>query len=269
MATKTKEHVKQLSKRPSYDIPLRAITANTNPRNPLSASLIDQGWDCMTGDKQIWKLATSDDPEERAKYVNLIQDFDPEIASMAASILSQGLLELVEVCEGGGAKFRLVFGARRCLAVLFNWCLTGKPKEPTIQAFLTKGNSTTLTHRAMLENIRKPQSVIDEARAIQAALNNGENKQDVERQTGFSLATINSRLSLLELEPREQKKLAEGKTTVRAVKQSHAEKNGTAKPTKTPMRTRKEIETAQQEFAEHTKERHVLDWMLGLREKIA
>ena len=269
MSKVKKQDTKQLAKRPTYDIQIRAITGNTNPRNPLHASLQSQGWDCMSGDKQVWKLATSDDAEERAQYVKLIQDFDPELASLAATILSQGLLEPVEVCEGGGGGFRLVFGARRCLAILFNWCLLGKPKEPTVQAFLTKGNATTLLHRAVVENIRKPQSVIEEARAIQTAINNGEAKDEICRQLGMSAGTINNRLSLLELDPKEQRKLHEGKASVKEVKQAHAEKNGTAKSAVTPMRSRKEIVKAQEEFAEHTKERRVLDWMLGLREKIS
>lgn len=255
------------SSRPTYDIPIRAITSNTNPRNPLSASLQSQGWDCMQGDKQIWGLAVSDDPAERAKYVQLIQDFDPEIASMASTILSQGLLEPVEVCEGGTKKFRLVFGARRCLAILFNWCLLGKPKEPIVQVFLEKGNATHLLHRALVENIRKPQSVIEEARAIKMSLNNGEDRAEIGRQLGMSASTINNRLALLELPAKEQAKLHEGKTTVKAVKEEVAKKNGTHVE-KVKIRSRKEIEQAAEEFAEGTKERAVFDWLMCKTEKI-
>lgn len=269
MATKEKPTGKKLSGKPSYDVEIRLITGNTNPRNPLSASLQSQGWDCMAGDKPIWTLATSDDAAERAAYVKLIQDFDPELVSLAATILSQGLLEPVEVCEGGGGKFRLVFGARRCLAILFNWCLLGKPKEPTVQAFLTKGNATTLLHRAVVENIRKPQTVIEEARAISSALNNGQEKEEIGRMLGMSIATVNNRLALLDLDPKDQRKLHEGKVTVAKVKQDHAEKNGTATPAKTPMRTRKEVMGAIDEYAPHTKERAVLDWMIGERDKIS
>lgn len=221
----------------------------------------------MQGDKQIWKLATSDDAAERAAFVKLIQDFDPEIASMASTILSQGLLEPVEVAEGGSKKFRLVFGARRCLAILFNWCLLGKPKEPMIQAFLEKGNATHLLHRALVENIRKPQSVIEEARVIKMALNNGEDKADVCRQLGMSIATVNSRLALLDLDPKQQKKLHEGKASVKEVKEEVAKKNGTHVEVKR-MRSRKEVEQAATEYREGTPQRKVLDWMLGLTEKI-
>lgn len=251
-----------------WSIPIRQINANTNPRNPLSASLQSQGWDCMTGEKQIWKLAVSDDAAERAQYVKLIQDFDPEIASLAATILSQGLLEPIEVREGGTGTFTLVFGARRCLATLFNWCLLGKPKEPMIETKLVKGNSTTLLHRAVIENIRKPQSFIDEAVAIQAAINNGEDKAEVGRQLGMSVSTVVARLKLLELDPKEQQKIREGRMTGAEAKKAVAEKNGKTVEPKTPIRKRKEIEKAMDEYSAGRPERAALEWVLGLREKI-
>jgi len=260
------------SARPTYDIQVRAISGNTNPRNPLSASLQDQGWDCMSGEKKLWELAVSDHADERAKYVQLIQDFDPEIASLAATILSQGLLEPVEVCEGGTGKFRLVFGARRCLAVLFNWCLLGKPKEPIIQAFLVKGNATKLLHRAAVENIRKPQSVVEVARVIEQSVNMGEDKDEIARQLGMSRSTVDQRLKLLELPAKTLKAIQEGKISVKEAKEQHAETNGhTKSPAEkpVPLRKRKEIEAALAEFADTTKEYKALAWVLGLREKIA
>lgn len=256
------------SSRPTYDIPIRMITGNTNPRNPLSSSLQSQGWDCMQGEKQVWKLAVSDDAGERATYVKLIQDFDPEIVSLAATILSQGLLEPVEVSEGGSKKFRLVFGARRCLAILFNWCLLGKPKEPMVQAFLKKGNETELLHRAIVENIRKPQSVIEEARSIQMAINNGEKKDEVCRQLGMSIGTINNRLALLDLPPKQQQQIHEGKLNVKKAREETAHANGTPIEKKPRMRSRKEVEEEAEEYNVGTKERAVFDWLLGKTEKI-
>lgn len=222
----------------------------------------------MQGEKQIWKLAVSDDAAERAAYVKLIQDFDPEIVSLAATILSQSLLEPVEVCEGGGKKFRLVFGARRCLAILFNWCLLGKPKEPIIQAFLEKGNATHFLHRAMIENTRKPQSVIEEARGIKMALNNGEDKAEVCRNLGMSIGTVNNRLALLDLDPKQQQKIHEGKLNVKKAREEVAQSNGRHVEAKPKLRSRKEIEAAAEEYAEGTKERAVFNWLLGKTEKI-
>lgn len=266
--TKETEATKRPSGRPSYDIQVRAINGTLNPRNPLSASLVSQGWDCMKGDKDIWKLATSDDATERAMFVQLIQDFDQHILTIAATVLSQGLHNPIDAVEGGSAKYRLISGHCRSLAVLFNWCLLGKPKEPFIQAFLQKGNTSSLTHRAVVNNLHRPQSVIDEAKAIQMTLNAGETKDEVARQLGCSLKTINERLKLLELEPREQQKIHEGKKTVT---QAKAERNGSAKAEgdkPPPIRKRKEIEAALEELGKG-EARNAIEWVLGLREKIS
>jgi ParB/RepB/Spo0J family partition protein len=256
MDTEKKASLKKL-----YEIPIRSIKGNTNPRQPLSDALHKLGWTVFDGDKQLWTLATSDDLEQRAEFVKLVQEHDPDIAAMAATILAQGLLEPVEVRESGTKTYTLVFGCRRCLATLYNWCVLGKPKEPMIQAFLVKGNSTDLLHRAVIENIRKPQSVIEEAKAIKIALNAGQAKEEIAAQYGYSLTTLNQRLKLLELEPAEQQKIHDGKTTA-----SKALSNG--EEPKPKVRSRKVIEEAANEYRQGTAERRVLDWVLGVTEKI-
>lgn len=268
--TKAKEP-KRLSDQKVYEISLLAINKNTNPRNPLSASLQSQGWDCMTGEKPIWLLATSSKAEDRAMFVQLIQDFDPELASLAATIRSVGLESPIEVREGGGGGvFTLVYGSRRCLATLFNWCLLGKPKDPWIKATLVKGNEAHLLTRAIIENVRKNQTPIDEAKAIQLSVNLGETKENIAETLGVSIQTVNSRMQLLELSPKEQRAIQEGKVTVKDAKRAHAEANGKpSKEPKTPMRSRKEVESALSEYAERTPEHRVLSWMLGVREKIS
>lgn len=261
---------RKLSQKKTYEIPIRKITSNTNPRNPLSKALQDQGWDVFGDGKSIWALAVSDDPAQRAEYAQLIRDHDPDIASLATTILSQGLLQAVEVREGGSgpnATFTLVFGCRRCLAVLYNWCVLGKPKEPIIQAALVKGNANHLLHRAITENIRKQPSPVEEAKAINWALNNGETKQEICEQYGFSETTLKARLDILELPPEKQKKIHEGKLTVaKAMKEST---NGHADEPKKSLRKRKEIEEALQEFPIGSQCRRALEWVIGERDKIA
>lgn len=263
MAAK-KQSEKRTSQKKVYEVPLRSITKNTNPRNPLSKSLESQGWDCMKGEKQIWPLAVSEDAAERGLFVKLIEDFDPAIVSMAATIRAIGLETPIEVRESGSGTFTLVFGARRCLATLFNWALLGKPKEPWIEASLVKGNEADLLTRALVENIRKPQSVIEEAKAIKMAVNIGEKREEIADHLGMSMKTLKSRLDLLNLDPKEQQKIHEGKKSVKKVKE---EANG--KPKKPPMRSRTEVTAAMEEFPESRPERKVLEWMLGMREKIA
>lgn len=178
------------SKRKAYLIPVRRIVANTNPRNPLSQKLQELGYGVFAsaeGVPTLWSLATSDNPEDRQRYVQLIEEQDPELAQIANTLLSVGQLEPVEVRANGKRAngdntYTLVFGCRRCLAVLYNWCVLGKPKEPLVEAFLEKGNEAQLLHRAVIENIRKDPNPIEVARAMQYALNNGETEREVAAQ---------------------------------------------------------------------------------------
>lgn len=261
---------KKKSDKTVYEIPLRRINSNTNPRNPLSDSLQAMGWEVMCGpvEKQVWPKAVSEDAGQRAEYVHLVQEHDPELASLAATILSQGLLEPIEVREGGTGTFTLVFGMRRCLATLYNWCLLGKPKEPTISAFMVKGNAARLLHRAVVENIRRPQSVIEEARSIQTCLNAGEDVSEVARQMGMAESTVKERLKLLELEPREQRALHEGRASVKAMKRKKAEQNGHAPKDAVKIRSRKEIMIAAEEFSSSHTITRFFDWLLCKTEKI-
>jgi ParB family chromosome partitioning protein len=179
---------------------------------------------------------------------------------VVATLLSVGLEQPIEVREGGSGTYTLVYGARRCLAALFNWCVLGKPKEPFIEARLVKGNEATLLHRAVIENIRKHQSVIDEAKVIQLSLNAGDTKEEVAEQLGMSLSTIENRLKLLELDPKTQHKIHDGSMSVKKAK---AESNGHVEPSKPPIRKRREIEEAAEEFALDRPERKILEWVLG------
>ena len=264
----TKERAESRTK--VYSIPVRNITANTNPRQALSSSLDSQGWTVFEGEKAIWPLAVSDNPDDRATFVRLIQDFDPDLAAMAGTLATQGQLQAVEVREGGTSNgktpYTLVFGCRRCLAILFNWCLTGKPKEPVVNATLIKGNEGALLQRAIVENIRKQPAPVEEARTIKMLINLGQTKEEVARDLGYSKQTLSNRLKLLDLDPETQRKIDAGKMTV--AKAMEPEKNGADHEGRPKIRSRKEIEAAVAEYAEHTKERKVLDWILGLREKI-
>lgn len=85
-------------------------------------------------------------------------------------------------------------------------------------------------------------------------------------ELGMSKKTLDNRLKLLNLPPEQQKKIEAGKMTAT---KALAEKNGIPAKTATPMRTRKEVTAAMEEFPESRPERKVLEWMLGMREKIA
>jgi ParB/RepB/Spo0J family partition protein len=258
-----------------YLIPVRQIVANTNPRNPLSAELQKKGYGVFAGEPglpPLWKLGTSDSQQERALYADLIREHDPDLAALASNVLALGLLEAVEVHDNGnksGANtYTLVFGCRRCLAVLYNWCVLGKPSEPVVEARLVKGNEVTLMHRAVSENVRKQPSAVEEARAYQFALNAMETKEDLARTHGVSVATINNRLALLELPVAVQKRIEEGTLKpTKALEAFRAEEKSEETEKKPRMRSRKAVEEALTEFADTTPQGRVLAWVLGTREE--
>lgn len=256
-------------------IPVRRITGNTNPRNPLSAELQKMGFEGLfegrEGEPSLWQLATSEDANERGAFVKLMQDHDPEFCAWASTFITQGQLQPIEVrnngkTSDGGTNYLLVFGARRCLAVLYNWCLTGKPKEPVIEAKSVKGNNASLVQRAVVENMRKQPSVIEEAKAIKQAINLGMSRDEVAAEQGCTLETVRRKLKLLELEPSVQKKVHAGTLTMQKALDGPKEKNGEVRP---KTRTRKQVEEALEEFAEGRPEWRALQWVLGNRDKIS
>lgn len=205
----------------NYLIPCRQIVANHNPRNPLSAELVKDGYSVFEPNKEkqlpsLWSLATSDQPGDRAFYAHLIEERDPELAALAATILSVGQLEAVEVRDNGakggkGNSYTLVFGCRRVLAILYNWCVLGKPKEPVVEAKLSpKINEAGLLHRSVIENIRKEPTCVEIAKSLQMALNNQETIEDVAKGYGRSTTWVRNKLALLQLPADVLRRLADG-----------------------------------------------------------
>jgi ParB/RepB/Spo0J family partition protein len=266
------------SKAKIYRVPVRQIVANTNPRDPLAAPLQQMGhgvFQSRDGFASLWNLATSEDPGERQRYVQLVQEHDTELAGFAANLLAVGQLQPVEVRDNGKRgdgqnTYTLVFGCRRCLAILFNWCVLGKPVEPVVEAVLTKGNEVTLMHRAVSENIRKDPNPIEVAKSLQYALNNGETREDLAKQYGVSPQTIDNRLALLELPLPVQKRVAEGQLKpTRALAQLHAPSDQAPK-VRLKIRCRKEIEERYQNLVvengsgQTSVEKNILAWVLQI-----
>jgi ParB/RepB/Spo0J family partition protein len=264
------------SKAKTYLIPIRQIVVNHNHRNPVSREL--QSYTIFlqgNGQPSLWELATSDRADERARYVRLIQERDPELAALASNILAFGQLEPAEVRDNGKRKsdgqntYTLVFGCRRCLAILFNWCSLGKPQEPVVEAKLVKGNEVTLLHRTISENdFRKQPNAIEVAQSLQWALNNGESKASLAQQYGVSKQTIANRLALLELPLDVQQRIAAGKLSPSKALDKAQGRNGEAVEAKPKLRSRLEIEQAYGEFTADSAEGRVLGWLLRKRENI-
>lgn len=286
MATAKKETEKKPSKAGTWTIPVRSISGNSNPRFPLSDAIKLAGYGIFKLQPEstlptVWELATSPDPERRKQYCDLIAEHDPEFAGWASTFLTQGQLQPAECREGGSGKFTLVFGCRRALAILYNWCLLGKPAEPVIEVKLVKGNETDLLHRAFTENTRKNPNAIEDARSIRMAMNAGEEAAAIAQARGISEQTIKNRLALLELPIKKQQQIEAGtlKPTKALASLRHAnngdgteeasdnaESNGETSQPKAKRRSAKEVREAMNEFAESTPIHKFAAWVLGERE---
>lgn len=131
------------------------------------------------------------------------------------------------------------------------------------EAHLAKGNNNALLHRDVIENSRRNQSPIDEARAIKIALNNGQTKKEAANEYGVTVQTNANRLALLDL-PLDQKRANEEGRFKKTVAVQKARNSST--PPRPKMRPRNVIEKAMSEFAEHRTEYKVLAWVLGKTE---
>jgi ParB/RepB/Spo0J family partition protein len=263
------------SKTNLYLIPVRQIVANTNPRNPLSNELVKRGWKVFENgpenQKGLWYFAISELASDRAFFTSTMEQYDPEFVAWAGTFLTQGQLEPAEVRDNGskGEKeptYTLIFGCRRCLAVLYNWCKTGKPTEPVIEARLFKGNNVSGLYRAVVENTRKAPNVIEEARAIQIALNANQTEEEVCQQYGISDATLRNRIKLLELPPETQQKIIEGKLSpTKALEALSQEKQEAGlEQSRTHKRpSKKDLQVALSEYAPQTLQHRMIAWFLG------
>lgn len=259
----------------TYRIPVRRIVGNTNPRYPFSREVEAAGYGIFESGsadlKPLWALATSDDAGERAEFVRVVQELDPEFCAWAGTFLTQGQLQDVEVRDNGRRAdgvnyYTLVYGCRRCFAVLYNWCLLGKPAEPVVKAKMAKGSNAGLLHRAVVENTQRRPTVVEEAKAIRLAVNNGQTEEEVAREYGYSEDTVRKRLALPELEPGAVRRVREGTLSVTKALAgpgggAKAGANGAPR-----VRRRKELEAARKEMKDDKAVCKVLDWCLGLRD---
>jgi ParB/RepB/Spo0J family partition protein len=272
MARSTKSE----SSKKLYRVPLNKIVSAHNPRNPLGPHAQAEGLTFAS----LWEQAISTDAAEQAAYVSAIDQYEMDgIKALAASILSNGLIQAITLREAGSGNFTLIAGSRRCLAVAYNAC-RGAGKAD-IEATLVKGNSVEMMYTGLAENgNRKDQNPMELCRAYQLQVNGGQTTADVATREGYSEQTVKNYLRLLELEPKNQKKVEAGKLTItgalkllRNGQKDGDGSNGEPKGRKPKVRSRKAIEerlaTLLGEVSESAmtaadkREVEVLRWLLG------
>lgn len=235
-----------------YWIPTRQVRQDYNPRNPLlGTGLAKAGYTMFDGgEKDLVRLANSDNPEDRAAMCAAIEEHDKEFAPWAATMLTVGQTQPVEVKEVKGKAgkpdtYQLVNGARRTLANLYNWCKTGKGAEPLIQAkFAPKMNESATVHRQIVDNTAKKPNPIEAAEAIQRCVNQGQSVAKIAELYGRSEGWVYYVLSILELPEEQQARIRKGtlKPSVALAEKKKA-KGGKTKEKKASKHVRERLGT--------------------------
>jgi ParB-like chromosome segregation protein Spo0J len=226
------EQVKE-SQRKLYTVDARLIvnSLNDNHRNPFTKTMHSRGiglFEAIPGHEEglaLWYLAVSDDPALRAEFLRLMELYeqsnpaDPTIIDLATSIHAglKGQMHQVFLRDNGVNKktgnrtFTLIAGHRRVLAILWLWC-KGLRKTPSVEVEFVKGNNLDLTALQKDENaLRKNVSPVIVAQGYRRSLSEGATLEQVAAANGVSEATVDKWLKFLELEPKEQIRLEEGK----------------------------------------------------------
>ncbi len=108
--------------------------------------------------------ALSEDALQTKQYVQLMDDYEPEIIVLADNMATMGLLEPIRVREAEAkGKVDLIFGCRRTLAWLYNHAKSGGKITARITAEVVESEAKESLLSSLSENIRAEPSPIDEA----------------------------------------------------------------------------------------------------------
>lgn len=199
----------------------RDIIKCENPRYPLSDEMRKNGFGVLgtfpqdsenTPLKDLWRMASSDDQDDRTTYTQLIEDSDESIRQLGQTIITASQLQPIGVSEAPEkGKYILAFGQRRCLAVLYNYC-KGLSKKCLIEAKVKKQNENDAFASAIIENqARKAMSVVEEGYAFLRMKNMGLTEKEIANEQGLSESTVKNRIKLTTLDKKIQDKIAAGK----------------------------------------------------------
>jgi ParB-like chromosome segregation protein Spo0J len=219
------------SQRKTFKIDARLITGShkNNHRDIFRKDVTEVGYglfESQPGKPELpplWSLATSNDAAKRAEFLRVMELYegvnpaDPTIIELAQSIYAgkAGQINPVQLLvkgkKDGKPQIEIIAGHRRCLAVLWLWC-KGLVEKPLVECYFVTGNELDLSALQKDENaLRKAVNPIIVAQGYQRALNGGATIEQVAEANGVSEQTVERWLQFLELEPKEQQRLVEGK----------------------------------------------------------
>ena len=143
---------------------------------------------------------------------------DTTIEELARSIKTDGLLQNLVVAKpkGKAKKHNIIAGERRFRAISHLISIGALDKDFPISVEIKENLTDDEALRiATVENVQRENlSPLEEADALAALVKNGEELDNIIAQTGFSVATIRRRLTLLTLSDKVKEALAEKKITL-------------------------------------------------------
>lgn len=166
--------------------------------------------------KSLVQLALSDDPQEQAQFVSLIEEHEPSIKELADNMTTTGQLEPIRVRPTDERdQYDLVFGARRMLARLYIHAKCAGKIPARLTAEIVEQEGRDALYASISENIRAEPSPIDEARSYERLRKSfGMTPTEIASAMGKSPKVIRTRLKLLKLPKDMQEKVHLGKLGV-------------------------------------------------------
>jgi hypothetical protein len=249
-----------------YQIDVRSIVKNDNPRNALPEGVRkarttgpsgeSAPWELFTGRHghggspiDLWTIGTSDQADYRVRFCQVMEN-DEEFVGFASTFLTLGQLKAIEVRDNGRDSYTLVDGCRRALAVLYNWCKKGGEGIPWIEIQLSpKVNATELLYRSEAHNDYLEPGPMERARLVQRMANQNQSIEEIAVKRGKSESWVRNQLALCALPEDVQKKIEAGQLKPsKALEKARTQSNGDSEegegdgdppaPAKKPRKTR-------------------------------
>jgi ParB/RepB/Spo0J family partition protein len=204
--------------------------------------LTKEGWGVFNGtDKHkeaLVSLALSADALLKKRYVELLEEHEPEIVVLAENLATMGLLEPIRVRDGEEkGKADLIFGCRRTLAWLYNHAKSAGKIPARITAEVVEAEAKDSLLSSLSENIRAEPSPIDEAKSFKKLEKTfGMKPSEIATAMGKDVKVVRERLKLLKLPLEMQEKVHLGKL---AQKKALAYLDSKDTPSKSPSEPRK------------------------------
>jgi len=171
--------------------------------------------------KSLWEMLLSDDQAHRMEAVGLIEENEEHIALLGHSLEHSGQVNPVLVREGPKDKetkqktYKMVEGAQRVLAKLYQWASSGGRKNgDTVSAIISTKKMNALDARITsfvantMRRAQNPMEILDNLRIFRDQDNL--TLEEIGRTTGMTIQDIKDHLSLALLPPGLQNRIRNG-----------------------------------------------------------